>query len=62
MRKTVFLTTVILMTVGAASAMKALSLAPSAPKGAPTVTISIEEIHRQVDVQSLPLLEVRELS
>jgi hypothetical protein len=61
MRKLVLLTTAILMTVGAASAMKAVTLASSAPKAAPTVTISIEEIHRQVDMNSLPVLEIEDL-
>jgi len=58
MRKLV-LTTAMLMTVGVGSAI--LTLASSASKPAPqTVTISIEDIHRQVDVTSLPVLEVRE--
>jgi hypothetical protein len=61
MRKLVVLTTVMLMTVGVGSAIKALTLAPSvSPATPPTVTISIDDIHRQVDVTSLPVLEVRE--
>jgi len=50
-----------LMTVGVGFAIKALTLAPAASKAVPqTVTISIEDIHRQVDMTSLPVLEVRE--
>jgi hypothetical protein len=59
MRKLVVLTTVML-TVGVGSALKALTLAPSVSMPPPTVTISIDGIHRQVDVTSLPVLEVRE--
>ena len=60
MRKLVVLTTVML-TVGVGSALKALTLAPSvSTTRPPTVTISIDEIHRQVDVTSLPVLEVKE--
>jgi hypothetical protein len=55
------LITVMLTTVGVGSAIKALTLAPSVSTAAPpTVRISIDEIHRQVDVASLPVLEVRE--
>ena len=53
------LTTIMLTTVGAVSAIRALTLAPavSAP---PAATISIDAIHRQVDVTSLPVHEVRD--
>jgi hypothetical protein len=61
MRKRVVLTAVMLVTVGVGSALKALTLAPSvSTTRPPTVTISIDEIHRQVDVTSLPVLEVKE--
>jgi len=63
MQKRVLLTAVVvvLVAVGVGSALKALTLVPLASVPAPpTVTISIEEIHRQVDVKSLPVLEVRE--
>ena len=53
------LTMIMLMTVAAGSAIKALTLAPavSAP---PAATISIDGIHRRVDVTSLPVQEVRD--
>jgi hypothetical protein len=61
MRKLVVLTTVMLLTVGVGSALKALTLAPSVSTTTPpTVTISIDGIHRQVDMTSLPVMEVRE--
>jgi len=53
------LTTIMLVTVGAVSAIRALTLAPSMSEP-PTVTISIDEIHRQVDMTSLPVQEVRD--
>lgn len=61
MRRYILLTAVVLVVVDAGSAIKALTHAPLAPIPAPpTATISIEDIHRQVDVKSLPVLEVRE--
>jgi hypothetical protein len=62
MQKQVLLTAVVLLVaVCVGSALKALTLAPLASLPAPpTVTISIEDIHRQVDLKSLPVLEVRE--
>ena len=61
MRRYVLLSAVILALVGAGSAIKALTHAPLASIPAPaTATISIEDIHRQVDVKSLPVREVRE--
>jgi hypothetical protein len=48
-----------LVAMGVATAIKALPSA--APAGsAPPVMMSIEEIHRQVDVKSLPQLESHE--
>jgi hypothetical protein len=61
MHKYVLLTAVVLVAAGVGLAIKALTLAPLAAVPAPaTVTISIEDIHRQVDVKSLPVLEVKE--
>jgi hypothetical protein len=61
MQKYVLLAAVVLVAAGVGSAIKALTLAPLASIPAPpTVTISIEDIHRQVDVKSLPVLEVRD--
>lgn len=61
MQKLALVTAALLMTAGIGSAIMALTLAPSASTAAPPeVTISIEDIHRQVDVKSLPVLEVRE--
>jgi len=61
MRRYVLLTAAVLAAVGAGSAIKGLTHAPLAPISAPaTATVSIEDIHRQVDVKSLPVLEVRE--
>jgi len=58
MRKLVLLTAVtVLMGSGAAAAIKALT---SANSTAPQPTMSIDEIRRQVDVKSLPVLEVEE--
>jgi hypothetical protein len=59
MRKLTLLAAALLMSfAGVGWAIKARTLAPSAPP--PNVTISIEEIHRQVDMKSLPKLEVKE--
>jgi hypothetical protein len=61
MKNCVLLTGVVLLAVGTGSAIKALTLAPSASIPPPTtVTISTEDIQRQVDVASLPMREVRE--
>ena len=58
MRKLMFLTAVMaLIGSGAAAAIKAL-----APSGSTAryPAISIDEIHQQVDVKSLPTLEVKD--
>jgi hypothetical protein len=61
MQKHVLLTAVVLVAVGVGSALKALTLAPSESMPAPpTVSIPIEDIYRQLDARSLPVLEVRE--
>jgi hypothetical protein len=61
MQKLLVLTAVILVAMSVGLAIEALTLAPLASKPAPPpVTISIEDIHRQADVKSLPVLEVRE--
>jgi len=61
MQKYVLLTAMVLVALGIGSAIKALTLAPSASMPAPPpVAISIEDIHRQVDVKSLPVLEVKD--
>jgi hypothetical protein len=61
MQKHVLATAVVLAAVGVGLAIKLLTLAPLAAKPTPpTVTISIEDIHRQADVKSLPVQEVRE--
>jgi hypothetical protein len=50
-----------LMTVGVGFAIKALILTLSGSKATPpTVTISIDDIHRQVDVRSLPVQEAKD--
>ena len=56
------LTAALVMTARVGSAIpKAPMLAPSASTAAlPKVTISIGDIHRQVDVKSLPMQEVRD--
>jgi hypothetical protein len=58
MRKLAFLAAALLVMVGVGSAIKALTLAPTAAP--PKATISIEDIHRQVDVKSLPNLDVKD--
>ena len=61
MQTHVRLTAVVLVAVVIGSAIKALTLAPSPSQAPPpTVTISIDELQRQVDVKSLPVREVRE--
>jgi len=58
MRKLAFLAAALLVMAAVGSAIKALTLAPTAAP--PKVTISIEDIHRQVDVKSLPNLDVKD--
>jgi hypothetical protein len=58
MKKLIVLTAVmVLLGSGAAAAIKAL--APSVST-AMHPTVSIEQIHRQLDVTSLPILEVKD--
>jgi hypothetical protein len=62
MRKLALLASVIILTpLGLAAAVK--SLTPDMPASAPpgAATISIDEIHRQVNVRSLPELEITDL-
>jgi hypothetical protein len=62
MRKLALLASVIILTpLGLAAAVK--SLTPDMPEStAPgAATISIDEIHRQVNVRSLPELEITDL-
>jgi hypothetical protein len=62
MRKLALLASVIILTpLGLAAAVK--SLTPDMPASAApgTATISIDEIHRQVNVRSLPELEITDL-
>jgi hypothetical protein len=59
MQKGVILTAVVLLALGFGSAIKALTPLASITQP-PAVTMSIEDIHRQVDTKSLPVLEVRE--
>jgi hypothetical protein len=59
--KLALLTVALLMTAGIGLAVRVLAIAPSASTAAPAkVTISIEDIQRQVDVKSLPVSEVAE--
>jgi hypothetical protein len=61
MRKLVLLTILVLMTAGVGPAIRGLTRAPSTSMAAPpNVTISIDDIHRQIDGKSLPVREVRE--
>ena len=63
MRKLALLASVIILTpVGLAAAVKSLTpdMPASAAPGAATI-ISIDEIHRQVNVRSLPELEITDL-
>lgn len=58
MRKLVFLTVLMaLIGSGAAAAIKALAPSESTAR---YPAISIDEIHQQVDVNSLPILEVKD--
>jgi hypothetical protein len=58
MRKLVLLAALtVLVGSGAAAAYKAL-ISPASKT--PDSTISIEEVHRQVDVKSLPALDVKD--
>jgi hypothetical protein len=51
----------ILVAAGAVSAIRALTATPSAPLApSPDATISIQGIHLQVDMRSLPLLDVKD--
>jgi hypothetical protein len=61
MQKHILVNAAVLVAMSVGLAIEAPTLAPLASKSAPpTVTVSIEDIHRQADVTSLPVLEVRE--
>ena len=59
MRRSAILFSAAALTVlGGVSTMKAVAPAPSP---LPTATISIQDLHRQVDVKSLPELQIESL-
>ena len=58
MRKLILLTALTVL-MGSVAAMAYKALTPSAPKTADS-TISVEDIHRQVDVKSLPTRDVKD--
>ena len=63
MQKHILVTAVVLvaMSAGLTVGLAIEALAPLASKPPPPrVTISIADIHRQADVKSLPVLEIRE--
>jgi hypothetical protein len=52
----------VLIALGAATTIKPKIFAAVGPVAAlPTFTISIQELHRQVDVSTLPMMEIKDL-
>ena len=60
MRKFTLLTVTMAVALVTAAALKALAPAKLATTTPQSASMSIEELHRQVDVRSLPVLEVKD--
>ena len=57
-RSALLLCATALALLGVVATMRAVAPAPSPP---PTATISIEDLHRQIDIKSLPKMQIENL-